>query len=236
MKPKSVMPSVLLLAVLCTIFCGVNSLSAGAIQPKEKIIALNFDDGPKPTVLKELLPLLEKYRIPAAFFVIGSAISQNEALIKLMRAKGFAIENHSWGHENFRKLYKIGGERSVAGSLDKTGDAIFAATGRRPGYFRPPFWEINQDIERIVSGQGLKIMKLCRPDINTLDYEDAARHRSSQALVERVKKIVSDRERRGIRRHVLVFHELLITTEALKKLIPYFLAEGYEFKHLDDME
>ncbi len=209
------------------------SLVFGAERPAEKTIILNFDDGPRPAALKELLPLLEKYNVQANFFVEGDMVSANRELVKKMHNAGHGIENHSWDHENFKKLFRKKGAEAVKSNLNKADDAIFKATGRHPRFFRPPFWEINADIEQIIKSLGYTVMKLDNPDINTMDYDDIGKNHRSETLVERDKIQIATRENKGIFNHVLVFHELYKTVEALKILIPYFQSQGYKFVRLD---
>ncbi len=218
----------ILILALVGFFCVSESFAS------EKLVVLTFDDGPRPYVLKNLLPLLQKYSAPAAFFMIGAEVSQKEQLVKEMSESGYQIENHSFGHENFVKLLREKDAASVKSNLEKTNGKIFKITGRKPKFFRPPYWEINADVEKIVRDLGLVPMKLDNPDINTMDYDDYAKKRPAAALIERVKRIIISRENRGEYRHVLVFHELPITVEALKTLIPYLTGRGYSFGTLDD--
>lgn len=200
---------------------------------ENKTICLTFDDGPNPKVLKELLPLLQKYDIPATFFVIGSAAANQQKILQYSHLLGHEIENHSWGHENFKKLFKNKDAEAIKISLIKTENLILETTGRKPRFFRPPYWEINREIQKIVESLGYKVMRIENPDINTMDYDDASKHKPSEILVERVKKIIAKREKQEVFNHILVFHELIITTEALKTLIPYFQNQNYQFSRLD---
>lgn len=200
---------------------------------RPKTIILNFDDGPRPKILEDLLPLLEKHKVPAAFFVIGATAKQNQEWLKKIHKAGYEIENHSWGHENFKKLFNKKGAGAIKSSLRKCGETIFQSTGRNPRFFRPPFWEINEEIEKIVVAEGYTVMKLNDQDVNTLDYEDYAKGRPPEILAERVKKIVREREKNGDSSHILVFHELPLTVKALEILIPYFRTQGYEFIRLN---
>ncbi len=234
MPKKPIAP---IIAVLCLFLCGLlaTDASVGNEPNERKKIVITFDDGPRPKILEDLLPLLEKHKVPAAFFVIGATAKQNQEWLKKIHKAGHEIENHSWGHENFKKLFREKGATAVASSVRKCSDAIFRITGRNPRFFRPPFWEINQEIEKIVATEGHKAMKLNDPDINTLDYDDFAKGRPPEILAERTKKIVLERERRGNFSHVLVFHELPTTVKSLKILIPYFLARNYEFIPLETL-
>ncbi len=235
MKHKLIIWIFLCLIFLMCLFTGwIMKQAFGAERPAEKTIILNFDDGPRPAVLKELLPLLEKYDVRANFFVEGDMVSVNKELIKKMHDAGHGIENHSWGHENFKKLFKEKGAEAVKSNLNKADNAIFKATGRHPRFFRPPLWEINADIEQVIKSLEYTIMKLDNPDINTLDYEDTLKHHPVETLIERVKNLVAKRETKEKFKHILVFHELPITVEALKILIPYFQSRGYKFVRLDE--
>lgn len=207
----------------------------------DKIIVLTFDDGPRPDVLRELLPVLEKHGARGTFFVIGATLASvsnggDKYLLEKMLASGHEIENHSWGHENFKKLFENKGAFGVINSLNRTGGLIFSVSGRKPLFFRPPFWEIGSKIKNIIVGQGYAIMEINNPDINTLDYDDFAKRRSASVLAERVKRIIAERERNKKFVHILVFHELPITVNAFKDLIPDLQNKGYKFLRLDETD
>lgn len=199
----------------------------------EKTIILTFDDGPNPSVLKDLLPLLKNNHAHASFFVIGSVAAKEQDWLIILAELGHTIENHSWGHENMKHAFVKGGARAVIHSLEKTAKIIQKTTRFRPKYFRPPFWEISEEIEMIARENGYEVMKLGSPDINSLDYEDAQKKRPASALVARVKNLVAAREKKGIFRHIFVFHELHLTVTALRELLPYFKKQGYEFPSLE---
>ena len=225
------------LTVFLFCFCLNGSIFPCAVHSDnraEKTIILNFDDGPRPKVLKDLLPLLESHGARAHFFMMGAAVLPNKKLVAEMSRNGHRIENHGWGHENFVRLYKNEGEEGIIRSLTRAESAILSATGRKPEYFRPPCWEINGKTEKIIAARGYRVMKLENPDINTMDYDDCARHRPPQALIDRVNKLIANHEKSGKFTQVLVFHELPVTVEALKTLIPQWLADGYRFGLLDE--
>jgi peptidoglycan-N-acetylglucosamine deacetylase len=202
-------------------------------DPAEKTIYLTFDDGPRPVFLRQILPLLEQYGASASFFVIGAEAAGHPELIREV-SRRHTVENHSWGHENFKKLMRDKGEAAVIRNLDRAAALIEDITGRKPKFFRPPCWEIDSRTKAVIAGRGYTVMELGNPDINTMDYDDYAHKRSASVLVEKVKKMIDRRERSGQYKHVLVFHELPITAEALKELIPYFSDKGYAFRNLND--
>jgi len=203
----------------------------------DKTIFLTFDDGPKPDILKDLLPVLEKFNTPAAFFVIGSSCVSHRDLLNILRRSGHSVENHGWGHENLLRQKKARRDwrESTIRSIEKTSAIISNSTGREPHFFRPPFWAIDEEIKETVAAMGYVVMRIGDPDINTLDYEDAAKKRPESHLVARVKEMVSSREKKDKFSHVLVFHELRVSVKALEVLIPYFLSKGYRFCHINEI-
>lgn len=213
---------------------------ANDVFAQEKLIVLTFDDGPRPKILvgtnsqPGLIGVLESFKVPAHFFMVGGGVRDYPALVRSMAKSGFLIENHSYGHENFLKLYGAKNGKAISSSLERASAAIFDATGRHPEYFRPPFWAINKEIRTLVENEGMRVVELENPDINTFDYDDHSKRKTADVLVERVKRIIASRERAGITRHVLVFHELPNSVAALQILIPHFLNLGYRFGTLDE--
>lgn len=198
-------------------------------------IALNFDDGPEPEILKNLLPLLEKHNVKATFFVIGELAKGRVDLLQREHQLGHQIENHGYQHIFFTKLFREHGPGAVSASLGKTADLIVQASGRHPRFFRPPFWDVNPELEKHIVGSGYTVMKIGKPDINTEDYDDVAKKRRPEALITRVQGIVDRRDRTGIFTHVLVMHERKLTVDALAVHIPQLQDQGYRFVRLDEI-
>lgn len=219
-------------------------------QEEQKLIVLTFDDGPRPYVLlgtkgrPGLIEVLESPTgifIPAHFFVIGGEAEAHAGIVKTLSSKGFYIENHTYGHENLVELRKKKGEIAVIKTIQRAAQTVARLTGRPPHYVRPPYWALDTDTLRVIettlvpgTKEHPQIVALGDPDINTLDYDDYAKKRPASVLIDRVKQLIASREKQGTSRHVLVFHELPNTVDALKVLIPYFHEKGYRFGTLDD--
>lgn len=217
--------------ILALLFCVQNS----TFSAPQKHIALTFDDGPEPAVLARLLPLLEKYKVPATFFVIGELAVNARNILREEQRLGHEVENHGYQHVKFTKLLQKDGPEGVRKSLARTADIIMQETGRRPRFFRPPFWDYNSELEQVVVPFGYRMMKLGNPDINTLDYDDVANKRPHTVLVERLVKQVHDRTKSGMTDFILVVHERHLTVDALAVAIPQLQSEGYVFVRLDTL-
>jgi hypothetical protein len=66
------------------------------LSPKEKVIALTFDDGPWEGNTEKVLEILKKNDIKATFFWIGRNIKTYPELARLVVTDGHAIGNHTW--------------------------------------------------------------------------------------------------------------------------------------------
>jgi peptidoglycan/xylan/chitin deacetylase (PgdA/CDA1 family) len=98
-----------------------------------RVVALTFDDGPARST-PAVLSVLERERVPATFFVLGSNVAGHAALLRRMLADGDAIGDHSWDHADLAAA----GPHAES-ELTRTNAAIERAAGYRPCLFRAPF-------------------------------------------------------------------------------------------------
>ncbi len=118
-------------------------------------IAVTFDDGPSPGITEIVLKELANRKLCATFFMIGSKVQMYPALAKEVADAGHEIGNHSWDHPALSKM----SEDKVDSQLQRTQDAIFAATGKTPVWFRPPYGAFRvKDQGHIPASKGLGIV------------------------------------------------------------------------------
>lgn len=249
---------------------------------QEKIIALTFDDGPRPKILlgdDGLIAILEQYDAKATFFLIGAELanSQNRKAAEELFKKGHELENHTYSHNPLINFCKKYGEQKVRQDIKRASDLIAEITGEKPKFLRPPYWSINAEVKSIIESEGLIVCSIPMPgvkmpltyeDVNSEDYcfgmrkaqpsafslgifESAhtnkfagskiASHCSPEMkkyypdnLSDYVKTLIRNREKKGIYSHILVFHELSKSKDALKILIPELQKQGYKFVRLNE--
>ena len=165
-----------------------------------KLIALTFDDGPRPYVLfgsKEnnrgpgLVDILDQNGVKATFFVVGwrltpktwgeprheedIGISCLDAAERLIR-RGHELEDHTYSHLELRTAERKNGEQWVMHDVDRGAQAIKAVTGTQPRYVRPPDWILTDDARRDLQKQGYSVLTISSAnpialrDVNSLDY------------------------------------------------------------------
>ena len=237
---------------------GAWAAESGAPQ---KLIALTFDDGPRPWVLKgnslpghasaSLLDLLDRQNAKATFFVMGwrlapfadkdcrkidVGITCRDAALEEHR-RGHEIENHTYGHGNFKVMNKRYGEDWILNDLDHANRTISAITGEKALYVRPPDWEIWPELAQKVEARGYHLMGKstslppARRDVDSEDYfclkGDPKCPKPS--LYDYVMGTLAQRERKGVYGHILVFHELPNSVDVLSRIIPELKKRGYSF-------
>ncbi len=181
-------------------------------------ISLTFDDGPNLGTTSQTLDLLELYKIPASFFLIGQNINEKSAeSIRREIADGCSVECHSWSHPAFPKL----SPEEMIEEIEKTNAAIEKYSDEKPMFFRPPYIALNQlmfDTIRMpfIEGRGVD------------DWNDSV---SVETRVEGVIKNAHDGQ-------IILLHDMEgneKTVEALKKIIPVLKENGAEFYTVRDL-
>jgi peptidoglycan-N-acetylglucosamine deacetylase len=260
------------LLLLPILWSAVAQTSPSAARPLDrgsspKIIALTFDDGPRPWVLKgnseaghasaSLLDLLDHEGAKATFFVmawrlapaadkdcrkVDTGITCREAAAEEHR-RGHEIENHTYGHGNFRLMQKRYGEDWILNDIDRASRTIEPITGVKPQYLRPPDWEIWPEIQQRIEARGYHVMgksttlSVTLRDVDSEDYFCVGKDISKcpqPSLHDYVMRTLEQRERKGVFDHILVFHEIPNSVEVLSRLIPELKKRGYTFVTLTD--
>ncbi|SCG79946.1 Peptidoglycan/xylan/chitin deacetylase, PgdA/CDA1 family [Micromonospora rifamycinica] len=104
------------------------------VPTTERLVALTFDDGPLPQWTPTVLDTLDRYAVPATFFLVGSRVHRHADLIRGRLAR-HEVGNHSWRHRDLARLAAA----AVHDDLRRSHDAIAEVTGVPPRLARPPY-------------------------------------------------------------------------------------------------
>jgi peptidoglycan/xylan/chitin deacetylase (PgdA/CDA1 family) len=122
---------------------------AGLGQPDH--VALTFDDGPDPASTPAFLDLLAARRLHATFFLLGSMVAKAPELAADIADAGHEVGVHGWAHQ-----YTIlRGPRAVADDIARATDAVAAASGTQPRFYRPPYGVLSAGALAAARAQGL---------------------------------------------------------------------------------
>jgi peptidoglycan/xylan/chitin deacetylase (PgdA/CDA1 family) len=91
--------------------------------------------------LPRILRLLDKYQVPASFFIPAVSASLHPEMIKQIQASGrHEIGVHGWIHE---RLPQLNDEREEQRLLTQSIDLLTKMTGKRPIGYRAPSWQFS---------------------------------------------------------------------------------------------
>ena len=185
----------------------------------KKEIAFSFDDGPAGEYTRAILEVLDKYRVPAAFFCIGKNIAGSPGLLRELHEGGHLIGNHSFSHSPWFDLFSSG---KMLAELRQTDALIQEELGMRPRLFRPPYGVTNPSLASAVrQGQYLVVGWTIR-SLDTVIAEE-------QKLFQKICRSI----RPGA---IILLHDRgKATLSVLPRVIEYARQEGYLICRLDKM-
>ncbi len=118
----------------------------------QRKIALTFDDGPSPSTL-EILDILDKFEVKAAFFCIGRQIEKNPDIFREILKRGHIVGNHTYSHT--RKMGFISSEK-IFDEISRCDKVAEEYGGVKMKLFRPPFGIINPKTKKALKRSGHK--------------------------------------------------------------------------------
>lgn len=192
------------------------------VKTGEKVVYLTFDDGPAGEQTEKVVSILKEHGAKAAFFLIGSKIPGNEALLKRLAEEGFTLGIHTMEH-SWRGPFET--PARMAAELKACSDLIEAAAGSRPRFYRPPFGVTSPRIAK-----ALRLLGETRPraigwTVRTFD--------TRRPDVEHVLR----RLRRGLRPGaIILMHEKMPGSENyVEVVLRYLETQGYRCASLAEI-
>jgi len=181
---------------------------------EENCVYLTFDDGPDDSTTPWVLDLLQKEKIQATFFCLGSQMERHPSIFNYIIEQGHAIGNHTYNHEKGNKTKN----EDYISSITKT-DALMNSE-----LFRPPYGSITR-------AQLKKLKKLNKKIVMwswvSHDYNQQV---DSKTIIKKAKTIRS--------RDILLFHNNKKSAKNLKETLPQVIKiiknKGLKFKPIID--
>jgi peptidoglycan/xylan/chitin deacetylase (PgdA/CDA1 family) len=185
------------------------------IDPTRPMVALTFDDGPRPSTEKVYVSL-KKHEVVATFFVIGMYVNGKKDMLRKLVEAGNEIGNHSWSHLNLREIpYE-----QVVAQIHWTDEAIERAIGVRPKFVRPPMGLFDNKVRRAIGDRQIAMWS-----IDTLDWQ----HKNWDKTMASIKGKVKDGD-------IILIHDLVDSTaNNIDELIEYLLQEGFQLVTMSEL-
>jgi peptidoglycan/xylan/chitin deacetylase (PgdA/CDA1 family) len=120
------------------------SLIAGS-DPAE--VGLTFDDGPNDPYTSQLLEVLARHQVAAAFFVIGRFVRERPQIVRALHRAGHTVGCHTMTHP--RLMYM--GPKAIRAEIGQATALIEDTIGDQVRFFRPPFGGRHPGVFRVLT-------------------------------------------------------------------------------------
>ena len=115
----------------------------------QPVIYLTFDAGYENGCTEQILDILKKHEVSAAFFLVGNYMEKNADLVRRMAEEGHIVGNHTMHHPDMSKISDPAAFEKELRDLEALYKEV---TGQElPKYYRPP--------QGIYSEENLKMAK-----------------------------------------------------------------------------
>ena len=178
-----------------------------------KLVALTFDDGPAASTGR-LLDILKAKRVKATFFMLSLQAERYPDLVTRVAGEGHAIGNHSYSHQNLKKMTA----EEAAADLDKCSDILFGITGKRPTLMRPPGGNYDDMVIGCAKSRELRIINW---SVDTRDWESKNRDAILATAFQEGLYGIHDGA-------IVLMHDVHATTiDAVEEMIDRLQEQGY---------
>ena len=184
--------------------------------PKDKAVALTFDDGPSRDNDGKIIETLQANGAHATFFVLGNRARVDGDIMQMITGAGCEIASHSWDHPQLSKIKW----KKVKSQLKRTDDIVAKLlNGYQITLLRPPYGSISKTMRKKID----KPMILW--SLDTLDWKT----RNAKKIFNGVKKEVKDGD-------IILMHDIHPeTAEALTKIVPWLSEQGYDMLTVSEL-
>lgn len=182
------------------------------------LVALTFDDGPRPSTTGRLLDGLALREIPATFFLVGSRLAddpEGQAIVRRMAAEGHQVGVHTFDHVMLTDLSR----RDYDVQVGRTRALLAQIAGPGDYWLRPPYGITDQAAEQWAASP----LILWSVDPEDWKYQDADR------IVDCVTRQVEDGD-------IILMHDIYDTSvDAALRIVDELLDRGYCFVTVEQL-
>ena len=191
---------------------------------------LTFDDGPSINT-NQILDILNERGIKATFFVLGSNVEKNPAMVKRMYDEGHFIANHGYSHV-YENIYQS--PQAVLDEYNKCNQVVRDAIGEQEynsHLFRFPGGLVGGKYADIKNQANDLLLQnnIVHVDWNALNGDSETTSPTIEYEMQRIQETVGNKQS-----VVILMHDAQakkVTVEALSSIIDYLQGQGYEFKN-----
>jgi peptidoglycan-N-acetylmuramic acid deacetylase len=192
-------------------------------DPNKKDIYLTFDNGYENGYTDDVLDVLKRKKVPAAFFVTGQFMKTHPHLIKRMAKEGHIVGNHSFHHPDLTQV----DDQRLKKELELVKMRYAEITGHKDmQYLRPPRGVFSERTIALAKKEGYTHVFW---SLAFLDWETNKQRGWRYSYNQIMKQIHPG--------SILLLHTVSKdNAEALETTIDALQKRGYTFKSLDELQ
>ena len=122
------------------------------VKRDQKLVSISFDAAWGNEDTQQLIDILEQYKVPATFFVVGEWVDKYPESVKALHDAGHEVMNHSNTHAHYPQL----SANEVVADLNTCNDKIEKVTGTRPTLVRLPYGDYDDNSINAVRSIGME--------------------------------------------------------------------------------
>jgi len=178
-------------------------------QTANNKILLTFDDGPNSDITEQIISSLNKNKIKALFFCVGSNLKFNKSLTNEMIDEGHTIGNHTYNHN---RLTEMNFNESIE-EINSLNELMMEEHNYPVKYFRPPHGRITSRTNKIMKATGMKCVMW---NMLTYDYK------------KELKKVKFSIDKYLQKDSIIVLHDSIKTEKFIPDAIEYIVEKVSE--------
>lgn len=224
-RKKLLLLSVLLVSSL--IIVGINTAISVSVNGKEipiysverndKKIALTFNSAWGDEDIPKILDVLDKHKVKATFFVVGTWAEKYPESLKKISDSGHEIAGHSYNHAHYKKM----NYQEIIKDLEKCDMAIEDVIKKDISLFRGGYGEYSDDVLRAARATGRTYIQW---SVDSIDYNA----KNSSEIINRVTKKTSSGD-------IILMHTGTdFTAESLDELLTV-LSQNFQLVTVSDL-
>lgn len=189
----------------------------------QKVLYLTFDAGYENGCTTQILDVLKKHQVSAAFFLVGNYIEKNADLVRRMAEEGHIVGNHTMHHSDMSRITQ---RETFSKELRDLEELYRQTTGQElPRYYRPPQGIYSEDNLKLAQELGYRTVFW---SLAYVDWNNDAQPTPEQAFSK-----LMPRTHNGA---VVLLHSTSRTNaQILDELLTRWEEQGYRFGTLDEL-
>ena len=189
----------------------------------QPVLYLTFDAGYENGCTSQILDVLKKHQVPAAFFLVGNYIEKNGDLVRRMAAEGHIVGNHTMHHPDMSKITDFSAFQKELAELEELYKATVGA--EMPKFYRPPQGTYSEGNLQMAKDLGYKTVFW---SLAYADWDNRAQPTREQAFSKLIPRVHNGA--------VVLLHSTSRTNaQILDELLTRWKEMGYRFAPITEL-